>query len=129
MKPAPKTPRRWLAILLMAAAVATLATTPLVAPSLSHAVASDWGPGFRSCGSFRAEYRIRVYANRRTRCRTARKVQREYWLAPPSRIKAVGSGPDSYVKLKRYPGWRCYSGAGGGSCRKGRLVAAYENGP
>lgn len=87
-----------------------------------------WGPDYRYCGSFLAGYRIHVYA-KKTSCRSARRIQREYWLAPRSRKVIVngGSGASGYVLLKRYPRWRCGSGAGAGSCNKGRSSAAYAN--
>ncbi len=89
--------------------------------------AYDW-PGMKKCGSFKDEFRIYVYASRRPRlsCRTATRVQKAFW--GPERGRVVhGSGPSEYVTLKKYPGWRCGSGAGGGACRKGRRVAGYQN--
>ena len=87
----------------------------------------DW-PGMKKCGTFEAGYRIWVYA-KHMRCRNARRVQREYWLAPADRrvVHNGGSGAFGWVTLKRYPGWRCSSGAGGGSCRHGEKIAGYQN--
>ncbi len=82
-------------------------------------------PRYRHCGSFQARYRIHVLA-RHVSCRKARRVQREYWLAPESEKELVG--PDEYngyVRLKRFPGWRCTSGARAGACVKGRKEASY----
>ncbi len=31
------------------------------------------------------------------------------------------------IRLKGFPGWLCFSGAGGGSCDKGEKVAAYSD--
>jgi hypothetical protein len=88
----------------------------------------DW-PGMSKCGSFKASYRIYVYANDHLRCAKARRIMKEYWLGPESRKVIVngGTGASGYVKLKRYKGWRCFSGAGGGTCRHGRAVAGYQN--
>jgi len=88
----------------------------------------DW-PGMKKCGTFKAEdYRIWVYA-KHVSCRKARRIQKEYWIAPDSRkvIHNGGSGADGWVKLKRYPGWRCGSGAGGGDCVRGNKYAGYQN--
>ena len=44
------------------------------------------------------------------------------------RSRARGSDTlGHYATLKRFPGWKCYSGAGGGSCRKGKKVSGYRN--
>jgi hypothetical protein len=87
-----------------------------------------YGPEFRYCGSFKAAYRIHVYATQ-MRCRKARRIQKEYWLAPRHRKIYVngGVGATGYVLLKRFPGWRCSSGSGGGNCAKGDKIAAYQN--
>jgi len=84
-------------------------------------------PGSKHCGSFKAGYRIYVSATHMT-CKRARAIQREYWLAPKSRRIIVngGTGANGYVKLKRYPGWKCFSGAGGGACDKRRASAGYQ---
>jgi hypothetical protein len=82
--------------------------------------------GYKSCRSFQAPYTIHVVAKHVSR-RTAIKVQKEYWLAPESEKELVG--PDEYngyVRLKRFPGWRCTSGAIAGACVKGRKEAAYS---
>ena len=86
----------------------------------------DW-PGMKKCGSFPAEYRIYVYANKRTRCLKARKVMKAWWLGKPSSVVQHDGPTGGYVTLKRFPGWRCNSGAGGGGCRKGARMAAYQN--
>ena len=85
---------------------------------MSATSASDWGPGFKTCGSFRAEYKIQVFA-KDVICAKARRIQKEYWLGPKSRtIEVIVRGRPA-VRLKRFPGWLCFSGAGGGSCDKG----------
>lgn len=86
---------------------------------------ADSSPRYRRCGSFQAKYLIHVLAHR-VSCKKARRIQKEYWLAPKSELELVG--PDEYngyVRLKRFPGWRCTSGAMGGGCRKGRREAGY----
>jgi hypothetical protein len=46
-----------------------------------------------------------------------------WWLGKPGTVVEH----DDHVTLDRFPGWRCVSGSGGGSCRKGRRVAGYQN--
>jgi hypothetical protein len=96
----------------------------------SASAAGLYGPSYRYCGSFEATYHIRVYETHMS-CRKALQIQKEYWLGPNSRKVIVhgGSGAFGYVLLKRFPGWRCGSGAGGGQCNKGRKSAAYQDGP
>ena len=117
--------RRAMVAILAAAGMAALLVGTL-APTAS---AGRWDlPGYKKCGTFRAAYVIHVYA-KHTRCKIARRVQREYWLAPRRRlvIHNGGAGAAGWVTLKRYPGWRCTSGSGGGACAKGRKQAAYQN--
>lgn len=125
--------------------IGTLAVL-LVAGSLGggtfSTAAGPYGPSYRYCGSFKATspllrtrltlssggYNIRVYATH-MRCRKALRIQKEYWLGPRHRKVIVngGAGATGYILLKRFPGWRCGSGAGGGACTKGRASAAYQN--
>jgi hypothetical protein len=107
-----------------AAAIVATVVMGLVAPAGGSATgASDWGPGFKACGSFHAEYKVQVFA-KDVNCAKARRIQKEYWLAPKSRTIEIVP-PE--VRLKRFPGWRCFSGTGGGTCTKGDKVAAYSD--
>jgi hypothetical protein len=89
--------------------------------------AYDW-PGMKKCGSFQADYRIYVYANKHLRCKKATRIMRAFW-GPDSGLVLHngGSGASGWVTLKKHPGWKCYSGSGGGTCRKGRATAGYQN--
>ena len=81
--------------------------------ALAETAAAD-----KSCGSFpSASYTIHVTAKGIT-CKRARAIMKEYWNGPDSRkiIHHGGSGADGWIKLKRYPGYTCYSGSGGGGC-------------
>ena len=111
-----------------ATVIVAMLVAGLVAPTGSSATsASDWGPGFKGCGSFHAEYKIQVFA-KDVSCAKARRIQKEYWLAPKSRTEEIitEDGPPE-IRLKRFPGWRCFSGTGGGACTKGKKVAAYSD--
>lgn len=85
-------------------------------------------PATAFCSSFQAGYRIRVYETHMS-CRKAVSIQKEYWLGPKRRKIVVngGAGAAGYVLLKRFSGWRCGSGSGGGECAKGGKVAAYQD--
>jgi hypothetical protein len=100
----------------------------LVGPAGSSATsASDWGPGFKACGSFHAGYKIQVFA-KDVSCAKARRIQKEYWRAPNSRkVEIIPKAGPPEIRLKRFPGWICTSGAGGGTCTKGDKVAAYSD--
>lgn len=112
---------------ILALCVSALVLTSVHAAPADSASRWDW-PGMKKCGTFKAEYVIHVYA-KRVSCRKARKIQREYWLAPDSRKVRHngGSGANGWVTLKRFPGWSCGSGAGAGMCSKGKRKAAYMN--
>lgn len=111
-----------------ATAILAMSALGLVAPTGSSATsASDWGPGFKACGSFHAEYKIQVFA-KDVSCAKARRIQKEYWLAPKNRtVEVIPKNGPPQVRLKRFPGWICTSGAGGGTCTKGEKVAAYSD--
>lgn len=91
---------------------------------------NPYGRSHQYCGAFRDRggLRIRVYASHLP-CSEAIQIQREYWLGPRRRKVIVngGHGAGGSIRLKRYPGWRCTSGSGGGGCRKGSSEASYQN--
>ena len=107
-------------------AIAALAFAALSSVPAHSAAETPFGPEYHSCGSFRAGYTIHVYASH-VSCGKARRIQKEYWRAPPSRTHEVITAGTTYVTLNRFPGWKCLSGSGGGSCTKGRQVAAYTD--
>jgi hypothetical protein len=83
-------------------------------------------PGYKLCGTFTVRGGPIHVDAKHVSCRLAMKIQKEYWLAPEREKELVG--PDEYngyVRLKRFPGWRCTSGAGAGDCVKGRKEAGY----
>lgn len=66
------------------------------------------------------DFRVRAYAKGMS-CRTAKRIVREFRV-----LKRGIIGNDESYRLRRYPGWRCYEGAGGGSCGRGSRVAAWQ---
>jgi hypothetical protein len=119
-----RTSRATIWVLALAASAAAFAGPAAAWPGPDGAY--DW-PGMKKCGSFPASYRIYVYANKHVGCRKARKVMKAWWLGKPGTVVEHDGPTGGYVTLKRFPGWRCDSGAGGGACRKGRRVAGYQN--
>jgi hypothetical protein len=110
-------------------------TTASIGATTASVTAADpyWGPGYASCG--RHTYHtsgggsVALYiAARNTPCRTALRIEHELYTAPGNRLKIVngGSGATGYILLKRYPGWKCTSGAGAGSCQRGSKFAGYS---
>jgi hypothetical protein len=79
-----------------------------------------FGSGYRHCGPVRSGHPYPIYVSAgHMDCRKARRIDREYYFGPESRKRH--HGPESYNgywTLKRYPGWRCTEGTGGGGCRK-----------
>jgi hypothetical protein len=109
----------WMAIVVLALVAAVLVA--IVPAGSAHAAYAE-----KHCGSFQARYKIHVFAEHMS-CRKARRIQKEYWLAPESEKELVG--PDEYngyIRLKRFPGWHCTSGAMAGACVKGRQAAGYS---
>lgn len=107
----------------------------VVAAGSEGAEAAHGFPRHR-CGSFVAEdsssegttyyNRITVYSSRHLPCRTATAVVEGFWGPEEFIVRHGGpSEAQSYYTIKGFPGWRCYQGAGAGSCiRRGR-VAGY----
>jgi len=117
------TSRRRARVAGLAVAIALLAVAVPAAATPDY----DW-PGMKKCGTFQAQYKIYVYAKNIT-CKTARRIQIEFWRGPKSRrvVHNGGTGASGWVTLKRYPGWRCTSGSGGGGCSRDNKSASYQN--
>ena len=97
-----------------------------VPAATDFALAAPHVPGMKYCGSFNAKsLRIYVYANGHVTCAKSRRVQKAYWRGKT--VYHDCSPACAYSTLKRYPGWRCNSGAGGGDCRKRKKVSHYES--
>jgi hypothetical protein len=103
----------------------------LSAPTASSATtAADWGPGFKACGRFKDHGgTIHVFA-KDISCAKSRRIQKAVWLGPHSGwiVHIPKEGPEE-IRLKRFPGYVCISGTGGGTCTKGKKVSAYSNLP
>lgn len=91
----------------------------------------DW-PGMKKCDEFRAgDTLIKAYASKETEsqaplgCGRANRIMRAWWRGPDPEAHDHQNG--DYYTLERFPGWRCSSGSGGGSCSRGDRVAGYQN--
>jgi hypothetical protein len=91
---------------------------------------SEYCGTFESNGKYRSSYRILVGAEK-VSCRLAIRIQKEYWNGKPSDSVEHGDGTSagSWRTLRKFPGWKCTSGAGGGACKKGPAVEYYEMPP
>ena len=85
----------------------------------------------KKCEEFRAgSVRIKAYASEDTNsqdrlsCRKANRIMKAWWRGPRSEVH---EHPNGSFTLERFPGWRCTSGSGGGSCTNGDRVAGYQN--
>jgi hypothetical protein len=75
------------------------------------------------CGSFLADQkanRITVFRTGKLKCSRAVKIVKQF------RLYKRYTGSDEPYGVKGYPGWRCFEGAGGGSCSKGRRTASWQ---
>lgn len=70
--------------------------------------------------------RVTVHNSDHLSCKTAMAVVEAFWN-PEEDIVSHG-GPSEvqiYYTMRRFPGWRCYTGAGGGGCLHRHRLAAY----
>jgi hypothetical protein len=84
----------------------------------------------RACGSFvvpRGPYRVTV-TGRGVPCGVATKMIHQFWFGKAHRQGSDGDASSWYV-LRQFPGWRCFQGAGAGTCQAphgvGGLAATY----
>jgi hypothetical protein len=105
------------------------------AASLASAPSAAGFPTHR-CGAFIHEhewddgeishFRVTVFNGNQLSCRMATKVIEAFW-GPEETIKSHGgpSQAETYYTIRGWPGWRCYTGAGGGTCIRHHRVAGY----
>jgi hypothetical protein len=114
--------------LMRLAVSAALASSLAVAAAVPGPVSASDG---RYCKTVSKRYsygvdRTKVYAHGIS-CRVAVGLNKEY-STPSHWSRSVngGSGAAGYAYLRKYPGWKCTSGTGAGSCKKGRKYMSYE---
>ena len=111
--------------LLVLGLVACLA---VAAPADATSPHYPFGPGYRHCGPVHGPNGFDLYISASgIGCGKAKRIDREYYFGPESRKRH--HGPENYNgwwTLKRYPGWRCHEGTGGGGCDKHGRSAAFS---
>lgn len=116
---------------LLALGFSALALTVISAPAVGAS-----GFPTHKCGAFIAEhtwddgevsyFRVAVFNSNHLSCRTATKVIKSFW-GPEEKIVRHG-GPaevEAFYTIKGFPGWRCYTGAAAGDCRRHGKIAGY----
>jgi hypothetical protein len=79
----------------------------------------------KTCGHIRWSdgQRVQISADHMS-CRAAKRIQKYWWRNGPG-VHWHKKDTDWWT-LRRYPGWRCFQGAGAGGCSKGKKVAGYS---
>jgi hypothetical protein len=111
--------------------VGVLATAlAFAAPMTATADPSTYTPpGAKKCGGFKHHYGYHVYAQGGATCKLSLRIIKSFiighsaWTKHSKDDTVAGT---SYTS-KRFPGWRCSEGSGGGGCSKGRRNAGYQN--
>jgi hypothetical protein len=84
----------------------------------------------RSCGAFTSTYRYRVNASGGVRCSLALRIVKSFIRDHERWRKVSIDGTVAgtyYTNRRRFEGWRCFEGSGGGACTKGRRTAGYQS--
>lgn len=81
----------------------------------------------KKCGSFKATYRYTVSKSGPVKCSFALRIVKSF-IRDHDRWRKRGDGTvaGTYYTNRRFRGWRCSEGSGGGSCSRGRRSAAYQ---
>jgi hypothetical protein len=112
----------------------TLLLLGLVVAFFSMAVgasahSSHYLDGYRHCGPVHGATGGTIWISaKRVSCARARRIDREFYFGPEDRKRHHGDETiqGSWWTLKRYPGWRCGEGTGGGSCHKHGATAFFS---
>lgn len=83
--------------------------------------------GYRVCGKVPSRSSSHFVAQKLS-CRKARKIV-NYWLRFGPGVTLHPDSTGGHYTLRRYRGWTCGDGAGGGACTKGRRMAGYNDAP
>jgi hypothetical protein len=83
----------------------------------------------KACGSFKHTYRYRVSASGGLKCASAMRIVKSFIRSHSSWREHTTDGTvaGTYYTHRRYKGWRCFEGSGGGSCLRGKRSAGYQN--
>jgi hypothetical protein len=88
----------------------------------------------RPCGSVVSHFDGKAYTevvshSKGLSCRLAIKVVKAFLDSGEEELHQHGgpSSEESWWTTNRFPEWKCFSGAGGGGCSDGHLVAAFSD--
>jgi len=83
----------------------------------------------KRCGSFTHTYRYTVSASGRVSCTSALRIVKSFIRSHSSwkEHSTDGTTAGTYYTNRKYRGWRCGEGSGGGSCWRGKRTASYVN--
>jgi hypothetical protein len=80
---------------------------------------------YNAGGNQPTTYKTTIY-ERQTRCSKADAIVRDFQrMGPDVAVHRGRSLNSTYWTLKKYRGWHCNIGAGGGACVHGRQIAQY----
>ena len=113
-------------------AIALLAGALIAAAPAPAAPVADAGPvasAAKACGSFKQTYRYRVSASGGLKCSTALRIIKSFIRSHSSwrEHSSDGTVAGTYYTHRKFKGWRCFEGSGGGSCSRGKRSAGYQN--
>lgn len=112
--------------------VKRLVGTFCVLAMLSGSVVAEAGAAVSAkatrCGTYsEMGFRYEVRRSGPATCKFAAQIMRSFIrFDAPWRTSGSGSRSGQVSTNRRYPGWRCVSGAGGASCTKGSRTASYN---
>lgn len=106
--------------------VVTLLAAALVFAKPAGADPTYW-PGYKQCDTFElVEYNVEVY-KKRVKCSFARRIVKSYYIDGDGwRYHDRGPAMSYYTNRRKFKGWKCSSGSGGGGCYRGRKKVGYE---
>jgi hypothetical protein len=83
----------------------------------------------KTCGTFTHGYHYEVSASGGVSCRSALRIVKSFIRSNASWKKHSidDTTAGTYYTNRRYKGWRCAEGSGGGSCHRGKRTASYTN--
>lgn len=109
--------------------IATLIAVTIAVPASAASVSTPTARTAKACGSFKETYRYRVSASRGLKCRFALRIVKSFIRSRSSwRKRSIdGTVAGTHYTNRKFKGWRCFEGSGGGSCSKRRRSAGYQN--
>jgi hypothetical protein len=107
--------------------VLVVALSSEAVPASAHS--SHYLDGYSHCGPVHNGTGAKIWVSAQgVSCGLARRVDHEFYFGPEDRKRHHGGSTveQSWWTLKRFPGWRCGEGTGGGSCHKHGATAFFE---